>query len=97
MYCSDNEKNDLEAKAKLEKKSTSQYLKDKGFSDLHQRAMLTELTMCMTWLVDADKAHEKLRQKLAEIAQQVVEGSSVAEARTKIVEVCHADKSRSRQ
>ena len=97
MYCSDNEKNDLEAKAKLEKKSTSQYLKDKGFSDLHQRAMLTELTMCMARLVDADKAHEELRQKLAEIAQQIVEGSSVAEARTKIVEVCHANKSRSRQ
>ena len=97
MYCSDDEKNDLEMKARLEKKSASQYLKDKGFSDLHQRAMLTELTMCMARLIDTDRTREELRQKLAEIAQQVVEGSSVAEARTKIVEVCHANKSRSQQ
>lgn len=92
IYCSENDKKTITQNARVEGRSVSQYLRDRGLSDLPERATLVELTSCMIQLIEASCTSESVKEKLNAIAQGVLEGSSIADARAQIAEVCnHAD------
>ncbi len=66
----------------------SGYLLRMALSDFHERAMLVELVMCMIQLIEAQAAGEEAKEELKAIAQSVLDGEPISEARETISEVC---------
>ena len=76
----------------------SGYLLRSALSDLHERAMLVELVMCMNQLIEAQAVGKEVKDDLSAIAQSVLDGDSISEARARISEVCRlADQSDQRR
>ncbi len=76
----------------------SGYLLRSALSDLHERAMLVELVMLMIQLIEAQVVGEEVKDDLRAIAQSVLDGDSISDARERISEVCRlADQSDQRR
>ena len=88
VYCTSNEKQRIVAVAEQENLTASKYMLRKGLSDLHERATVVELISCMVQLLEAGTIREGIQSELLEIAQSVLEGKSISEARTLVSEVC---------
>ncbi len=88
VYCTDSEKVTIEQRSDVEGLTTSRYLLRSALNNLNQRAMLVELVMCMIQLMEAQAAGEEAKEELKEIAQSVLDGEPISEARERISEVC---------
>ncbi len=88
VYCSSDEKERIKKIAAASGLKASKYLLQQGLreglGDLPERAMLAQLVSCMV----RPMSSQTVRATLLAIAQEVLEGSSILEARARIVEVC---------
>ena len=91
VYCNDEEKQRIQAIAEAKGLTSSKYLLQVGLRqgqiDLPERALLAQLVSYMVQLVEDEVACNNL---LA-IAQDVLEGGSIKEARVQIAEICKDD------
>lgn len=91
VYCNDEEKQHIQTIAEAKGLTSSKYLLQVGLRrgqiDLPERALLAQLVSCMVKLIEAETA----RNDLLAIAQDVLEGSSIKEARAQIAEICKDD------
>lgn len=98
IYCTDSEKETIKQSAKAEGLTISSYLLRKAKNDLYERAMLVELVMLMIQLIEAQVVGEEVKDDLRAIAQSVLDGEAISEARERISEVCRlADQSDQRR
>ncbi len=88
IYCTDSEKETIKQSAKAEGLTVSSYFLRKTKNDLYERAMLVELVMLMIQLIEAQVVGEEVKEELRAIAQSVLDGESISEARARISEVC---------
>ena len=88
IYCTAAEKEQIQSIARSEDLTGSKYLLNRGLSDLHERATLTELIGCMVRLLNTKTVQDSVRDDLLSIAQTVLEGSSISTARAQVSEVC---------
>ena len=92
VYCSKEDKETIQKNAAAVQLNSSKYLRLKGLSNLYERAAFVELISCMVRLLDADTVQGSVRDDLFKVAQDILDGGSINEARARIVEVCsHAN------
>ena len=89
VYCSEEDKETIQKNAEAVQLNSSKYLRLKGLSNLYERAAFVELISCMVRLLDTDTIQNSVRDDLLRVAQNILEGGSINEARARIVEVCN--------
>lgn len=97
VYCNSEDKESIKAISAANGLTASRYLLQVGLrdgsGDLPERAMLVQLVCSMVRLTE----DQSVRDSLLKIAQDVLEGSPIIEARAKVSKVCKdADKGNQR-
>lgn len=88
VYCSEQEKRQIESKAKANGCSVSKFLKQQAFLDIHSRAMFVELMSCMVSLIETDRLSPTVSDKLFDIAQRALDGEPIENCREAVAQVC---------